>query len=112
MKEREKLANNTIVTTVMSNFGLYKALDALGIRYEKTDVGDKYVYENMRANGHLIGGGAVWSHHLWKVCQHRRWYPHGHQAYAGHVEQKGPAVQIDARSEDLSSGLEECARTG
>ena len=56
MKEREKLANNTIVTTVMSNFGLYKALDALGIRYEKTDVGDKYVYENMRANGHLIGG--------------------------------------------------------
>ena len=56
MKEREKLANNTIVTTVMSNFGLYKALDALGIQYEKTDVGDKYVYENMRANGHLIGG--------------------------------------------------------
>ena len=56
MKEREKLANNTIVTTVMSNFGLYKALDALGIQYEKTDVGDKYVYESMRANGHLIGG--------------------------------------------------------
>ena len=56
MKEREKLANNTIVTTIMSNFGLYKALDALGIDYEKTDVGDKYVYENMRANGHLIGG--------------------------------------------------------
>jgi phosphoglucosamine mutase len=40
----------------MSNFGLYKALDAVGIQYEKTDVGDKYVYENMRANGHLIGG--------------------------------------------------------
>ena len=56
MKEREKLANNTIVTTVMSNFGLYKALDALDIRYEKTDVGDKYVYENMRANGHIIFG--------------------------------------------------------
>ena len=56
MKEREKLVNNTIVTTIMSNFGLYKALDALGIDYEKTDVGDKYVYENMRANGHLIGG--------------------------------------------------------
>lgn len=56
MKSRDKLANNTVVTTVMSNFGLYKALDAAGIRYEKTDVGDKYVYENMRANGHLIGG--------------------------------------------------------
>ena len=56
MKERDKLANNTVVTTVMSNFGLYKAFDTAGIQYEKTDVGDKYVYENMRANGHLIGG--------------------------------------------------------
>lgn len=56
MKEREKLPNNTVVTTVMSNFGLYKALDAAGINYEKTDVGDKYVYENMRKNGHMIGG--------------------------------------------------------
>ena len=56
MKEREKLVNNTVVTTIMSNFGLYKALDALGIEYEKTDVGDKYVYECMRAKGHLIGG--------------------------------------------------------
>lgn len=56
MKEREKLVNNTVVTTVMSNFGLYKAFDALGIEYEKTDVGDKYVYECMRAKGHLIGG--------------------------------------------------------
>lgn len=56
MKERDKLVTNTVVTTIMSNFGLYKAFDALGIDYEKTDVGDKYVYENMRANGHLIGG--------------------------------------------------------
>lgn len=56
MKGRDKLANNTVVTTVMSNFGLYKALDRANIRYEKTDVGDKYVYENMRANGHMIGG--------------------------------------------------------
>ncbi|MEG2000024.1 MAG: phosphoglucosamine mutase [Evtepia sp.] len=56
MKERDKLVTNTVVTTIMSNFGLYKALDAAGIAYEKTDVGDRYVYENMRANGHLIGG--------------------------------------------------------
>lgn len=56
MKERDKLANNTVVTTVMSNFGLYKAFDRANILYEKTDVGDKYVYENMRANGHIIGG--------------------------------------------------------
>jgi phosphoglucosamine mutase len=56
MKERDKLLNNTVVTTVMSNFGLYKAFDKVGINYEKTDVGDKYVYENMRTNGHLLGG--------------------------------------------------------
>ena len=56
MKDRDKLENNTVVTTIMSNFGLYKAFDAAGINYEKTDVGDKYVYENMRANGHLLGG--------------------------------------------------------
>ena len=56
MQERGKLGNTKVVTTVMSNFGLYKALDARGIGYEKTAVGDRYVYENMRANGHRIGG--------------------------------------------------------
>ncbi len=56
MKERGKLLNNKVVTTIMSNFGLYKALDAVGIEYEKTAVGDKYVYENMQQNGHRIGG--------------------------------------------------------
>ena len=56
MKERGKLLNNKVVTTVMSNFGLYKALDKVGIEYEQTKVGDKYVYENMVRNGHRIGG--------------------------------------------------------
>ena len=56
MKECGKLNNDTIVTTVMSNLGLYKACDREGIRYEKTAVGDKYVCENMMANGHSIGG--------------------------------------------------------
>lgn len=56
MKERGKLLNNKVVTTVMSNFGLYKALDKVGIEYEKTKVGDKYVYENMVKYGHRIGG--------------------------------------------------------
>lgn len=56
MKERGKLLNNTVVTTVMSNLGLYKAFDEIGIDYEKTAVGDKYVYENMLANGHRLGG--------------------------------------------------------
>ena len=56
MKETGKLENNTIVTTIMSNLGLYKACDREGIRYEKTAVGDKYVCENMMANGHSLGG--------------------------------------------------------
>ena len=56
MKDRGRLDTNTVVTTVMSNLGLYKALEAAGINYEKTAVGDKYVWENMRENGHLIGG--------------------------------------------------------
>lgn len=55
-KEQGKLDNNTIVTTIMSNLGLYKACDKAGISYEKTAVGDKYVNENMMANGHCIGG--------------------------------------------------------
>ena len=56
MKEKDTLVNNTVVTTVMSNFGLYKAFEREGISYEKTAVGDKYVYENMSQNGHCLGG--------------------------------------------------------
>lgn len=56
MQEKGSLGDSKVVTTIMSNMGLYKALDALGIGYEKTAVGDKYVAENMRENGHLIGG--------------------------------------------------------
>ena len=56
MKEKGALLNNTVVTTVMSNFGLYKAFDEAGIDYAKTAVGDKYVYEYMCANGCGIGG--------------------------------------------------------
>ena len=56
LKSKGQLVNNTVVTTVMSNFGLYKALNELGIGYEKTAVGDRYVYENMKENGHIIGG--------------------------------------------------------
>ena len=56
MKARGKLTNNTVVTTVMSNFGLYKAFDELGIDYAKTAVGDKYVYEYMQNTGCRLGG--------------------------------------------------------
>ena len=56
LKEKGQLSRNTVVTTIMSNIGLYKAFDAEGISYEKTAVGDKYVYENMSANGFKLGG--------------------------------------------------------
>ena len=56
MKEQGLLMGNTVVTTVMSNFGLYKAFDECGISYEKTKVGDKYVYENMMMNNYRLGG--------------------------------------------------------
>ncbi len=56
MKEQGTLKNNKVVTTIMSNFGLYKAFDREGIEFEKTAVGDKYVYENMVANGNCLGG--------------------------------------------------------
>ncbi len=56
MKARGELSKNTIATTVMSNLGLYKALDKKGIEYVKTDVGDKYIYEAMQENGYRLGG--------------------------------------------------------
>ena len=56
LMEQGRLADNTIVTTIMSNLGLYKACDKAGIRYEKTAVGDKYVYENMVQNNYSLGG--------------------------------------------------------
>ena len=56
LMEQGKLEGNTIVTTVMSNLGLYKACDKIGMKYEQTAVGDKYVYENMLENGYILGG--------------------------------------------------------
>lgn len=56
LMDQGKLKDNTIVTTVMSNLGLYKACDKIGMRYEQTAVGDKYVYENMLKNKFILGG--------------------------------------------------------
>lgn len=56
MKANGKLANNTVVTTIMSNMGLYRALDEAGIEYAQTTVGDRYVYENMQQTGNCLGG--------------------------------------------------------
>ena len=56
LMEQGRLAGNTIVTTIMSNLGLYKACDKISMKYEQTAVGDKYVYENMLQNGFVLGG--------------------------------------------------------
>ena len=56
LKEKNELLTNTVVTTVMSNLGLYQALDKEGIKYEKTNVGDRFVYESMAKGGHSLGG--------------------------------------------------------
>ncbi|MBQ8960096.1 MAG: phosphoglucosamine mutase [Ruminococcus sp.] len=56
MKEKGKLIGNTVVATIMSNFGLFKAFDEIGIDYAKTAVGDKYVYEYMKEHGCCLGG--------------------------------------------------------
>ncbi len=56
LRRSNELANNTVVTTIMSNLGLYRALEREGIAYEQTTVGDRYVYENMQQNGHCLGG--------------------------------------------------------
>lgn len=56
LKEKGELNNNTVVTTIMSNMGLYKAFDKVGISYEKTAVGDKFVNANMMEFGHSLGG--------------------------------------------------------
>ena len=74
MKEQDTLVNNTVVTTVMSNFGLYKAFEREGISYEKTAVGDKYVYENMSAERSLLGRRAVGPYHFQQARDDRRWH--------------------------------------
>ena len=56
LKDHGQLNGDTIVTTIMSNLGLYKACDKIGMKYEKTKVGDKYVYENMVQNNFMLGG--------------------------------------------------------
>lgn len=67
MKEKGELSTNTVVTTIMSNLGLYKALDREGIFYEKTAVGDKYVFENIMNGGHSLGGEQS-GHFIFSKC--------------------------------------------
>ena len=108
MKERGKLLNNTVVTMVMSNFGLYKAFDEHGIGYAKTAVGDKYVYEYMAKNGCRIG--AEWPYHFQQVRKHWRWYPDqseddGSDAVRILVRESGtePIVRVMVEAPDYDS---------
>lgn len=83
LKERGQLPGNTLVTTVMSNFGLYKALDKAGIRYEKTAVGDRYVYENMKENDYVLGGEQSGHIIFPQIRPHRRRAHHRPDAHGG-----------------------------
>ena len=106
MKEHGQLKDDTIVTTIMSNLGLYKACDKIGMKYEKTQVGDKYVYENMIKNGFMLGGEQ--SGHI-IFSKHARWYSDFSDADGSyHGDQTVPRT-ADRRSEDLSTASEKCA---
>ena len=100
LKERGQLNGDTIVTTIMSNLGLYKACDKIGMKYEKTKVGDKYVYENMVQNNFMLGGEQS-----------------GHVIFAKHAT-TGDGILTSLmtdpwkacrRSDDLSAAFEKCA---
>lgn len=55
LKQQGMLAHNTAVVTVMSNLGLFRALDAADIQYDITPVGDRFLWESMAKNGYRIG---------------------------------------------------------
>ena len=114
MKDRGKLTNNTVVTTVMSNFGLYKALDELGIDYAKTAVGDKYVYEYMMTNGCRLGGEQCGHIIFSEIRFHRRRYSDQPEDDGSDDGEKTAHERTDQRPEDLSPGSEKCpgARQG
>ena len=104
MKERGKLTNNTIVTTVMSNFGLYKALDELGIEYAKTPVGDKYVYEYMAKNSCRIGGEQSGHIIFSKYATHRRRHSDQPQDDGGDAGPQKEAERAGCALQSLSAG--------
>ena len=104
MKERGKLTNNTIVTTVMSNFGLYKALDELGIEYAKTPVGDKYVYEYMAKNSCRIGGEQSGHIIFSKYGYHRRRHSDQPQDDGGDAGPQKEAERAGCALQSLSAG--------
>ena len=103
LKEQGRLEGDTIVTTIMSNLGLYKACDKVGIKYEKTAVGDKYVYENMMKNNFR-------THYFQQACYYRRRYPDLPDGDGSGYGEETVSCKTDRRGEDLSAASEE--RTG
>ncbi len=109
MKERGTLTNNTVVTTIMSNLGLYKAFDELGIDYAKTAVGDKYVYEYMMKNHNRLGGEQSGHIIFSKYASTRRRNSHKPQGHGGHNGEENVAEQAGRAACNLSAGARKCA---
>lgn len=112
MKERGKLINNTVVTTVMSNFGLYKAFDELGINYAKTKVGDKYVYEHMAEHGDCIGGEQSGHIIFSKYASTGDGILTSLKIMQAMIAKKSTLSKLAEPRDDLSAGVDECAGKG
>ena len=106
MKANGQLPSNTVVTTIMSNFGLYKAFDRIGIAYEKTAVGDRYVYENMKANDHMLGGEQSGHIIFRKFASYRRRSHHRDHAHGRAHRHAAPALGAGSGSEDVPAGAQ------
>ena len=109
LKEEGKLNGNKVVTTVMSNLGLYKAFDREGIGYEQTAVGDKYVAENMLENNYSIGGEQSGHIIFSRYCSYRRWYPYLADADGGMRGKESHSLRSGKGDEGVSPGAEKCA---
>ena len=102
------LSKSTVVPTVMSNFGLFKALEEIGINAEKTDVGDKYVYACMRQNGYSLGGEQS-GHVLWRHREHRRRHHDEPAHHGGHPRREGDPLDARASCQAVSAAAHQRA---
>lgn len=113
LKDEGRLANNTVVTTIMSNMGLYRALREAGIDYVQTTVGDKYVYENMQQFGHVLGGEQSGHIILGKYATtDRRRDTDLNQAHGNRGQQEDQTQQAGRPGDDFPSNNEKHPRSG
>ena len=110
MKREGRLAGNKVVTTVMSNFGLYKALDEAGVGYEKTAVGDRFVYENMAQNGYCVGGEQSGHIILSKYATTGDGISDLHRADGGDAGQQADALSSGRAGDRISAGAQKRSR--